>query len=130
MRRACLDATGLGMQLAEEAQIKFGKFKVEQVMFTGKSKEEMAYELYTGVEDARIIIPQNKEIREDLHRVRKVTTAANNIRFDVEKSEVSGHADRFWSLALASHAAGNKNNGPVFVASAGRRAISSLTQRY
>ena len=31
-------------------------------------------------------------------------TAANNIRLDADRDE-RGHADRFWALALACHAA-------------------------
>jgi len=37
-RRACIDATGLGMQLAEDAQDRFGKYRVEPITFTGKTK--------------------------------------------------------------------------------------------
>lgn len=44
------------------------------------------------------------QIRADLRKVQKVTTAAGNIRF-VAESTPDGHADRFWALALAIHAA-------------------------
>lgn len=43
MRRACIDATGLGMQLAEESQRAFGQYRVEAVTFTGSVKESLAY---------------------------------------------------------------------------------------
>ena len=89
------------MQLAETAQREFGQYRVEPVMFTNKSKEEMAYNLRTNFEDKSIFIPKEHDIREDLHSIRKVTTKAGNIRFDAETSEVNGHADRFWALALA-----------------------------
>ena len=101
LRRCCIDSTGLGMQLAETAQRDFGKYRVEPVMFTNKSKEEMAYNLRTNFEDKSVFIPQDHEIREDLHSIRRVTTKAGNIRFDADTSEVNGHADRFWALALA-----------------------------
>ena len=89
------------MQLAETAQFDFGKYRVEPVMFTNKSKEEMAFNLRTNFEDKSIIIPSDHDIREDLHSIRRVTTKAGNIRFDDDTSEVNGHADRFWGLALA-----------------------------
>jgi phage FluMu gp28-like protein len=101
LRRCCIDATGLGMQIAETAQKDFGKFRVEPVMFTNKSKEELAYNLRTNFENKTIIIPSEHDIREDLHSIRKITTKAGNIRFDADTSEVNGHADRFWALALA-----------------------------
>ena len=101
LRRCCIDSTGIGMQLAETAQKDFGKYRVEMVMFTNKSKEEMAYNLRTNFEDKSVFIPNDHDIREDLHSIRRVATKAGNIRFDADSSEVNGHADRFWALALA-----------------------------
>lgn len=101
LRRCCIDSTGLGMQLAETAQRQFGQYRVEPVMFTNRSKDEMAYNLRTNFEDKTVFIPSEHEIREDLHSIRRVFTKAGNIRFDAETSEVNGHADRFWALALS-----------------------------
>lgn len=128
-RRACIDATGLGMQLAEEAQDRFGRYRVEPITFTGKVKEELAYNLLRMVEDRQIFIPPDKNIREDLHSVRKITTASNNIRFDVQQSEVSGHADRFWALALCCFAA-KSNAGVTFAKSKGKRESYKLVENF
>jgi phage FluMu gp28-like protein len=128
-RRACIDATGLGMQLAEEAQDRFGRYRVEPITFTGKVKEELAYNLLRLIEDRQLFIPPDKNIREDLHSVRKVTTANNNVRFDVQQSEVSGHADRFWALALCCYAA-KSNSGAVFVKSGHKRESLKLTEKF
>lgn len=128
-RRACIDATGLGMQLAEEAQDRFGRYRVEPITFTGKVKEELAYNLLRMVEDRQIFIPPDKNIREDLHSVRKITTASNNIRFDVQQSEVSGHADRFWALALCCYAA-KRNTGITFAKSKGKRESYKIVENY
>ena len=121
MRRACIDATGLGMQLTENAQKNFGKYRVEAITFNGSIKEEMAYQLLTAFEDRNVRIPDNQKLREDLHSIRKLVTTSGNIRFDVESSETDGHADRFWALALANHAATNINNGPVYIKTKKRR---------
>jgi len=129
-RRACIDETGIGMELAENMQDKFGQFRIEKIYFTSKVKEEMAYACYTKAQDKRVLIPHSQEIREDFHSIRKVTTAANNIRFDVAKTSVTGHADRFWSFALANHAAANANNGPVIVKSRGKRESSRILRGY
>jgi len=114
-RRCCIDSTGIGMQLAEETQTDFGKFRVEPIMFTGRTKEELAFNLYTNFEDKNIVIPSSHNIREDLHSIRKVTSASNNIRFDVAQSEVSGHADRFWALALALYAGKNSTSSDIII---------------
>lgn len=130
VRRCCIDATGLGMQLAEEAQQAFGKYRVEAVTFSGSSKEEMAYQLLTAFEDRSVKIPHEQKLREDLHSVRKITTTAGNIRFDVDSSETDGHADRFWALALANHAAYSNSGGPVFVASRAKRQARRMLHGY
>lgn len=104
VERACIDATGLGMQLAEEAQDAFGRYRIEPVTFTAAVKDELAHGLRRLFEDRRLRIPADRAIREDLHSVRKLTTVAGNIRFDAERTG-DGHADRFWALALAVHAA-------------------------
>ena len=103
LKRACIDATGLGMQLAEEAQQKFGNYKVEAITFTNAVKEELAYNLRRNFEDKSIFIPSDIAIREDLHAVKRSTTISGNIRFDAERTE-QGHSDRFWALGLALYA--------------------------
>jgi len=127
LRRCCIDSTGLGMQLAESARYKFGEYRVEAVTFTNKVKEELAYNVRTHFEDRTVYIPSEYEIREDLHSVRRVTTAAGNIRFDVEKSDANGHADRFWALALALHSAQNSYE-PMQVETRMRRKSIDMTR--
>lgn len=118
-RRTCIDATGLGMQLAEECQERFGTYAVEPVTFTQPVKEDLAVTLRRRFEDREVRIPVDREIREDIHSVKKTTTSAGNIRFDAERNE-SGHADRFWALALAVHAGSAPSVFPQ-VRSAGTR---------
>ena len=56
------------------------------------------------MEDRRLRIPHDGKIRADLRSVTKQVTGAGNIRFTAERTR-DGHADRFWALALAIHAA-------------------------
>jgi phage FluMu gp28-like protein len=74
----------------------------------------MAAQLRPRFEDRQVRVPVSDAIRRDLHSVKRVVTAAGNIRYDAERSEAGGsHADRFWALALASHAATGAVVGPV-----------------
>lgn len=102
--RICIDATGLGIGWADDAQDKFGEHRVEAVTFTGPVKEALAYPVRSMMEDKAIRIPSDPVIRADLRLVQKTTTAAGNIRFVAEATD-DGHADRFWALGLAIHAA-------------------------
>jgi phage FluMu gp28-like protein len=103
VRRICIDETGLGMMLAERQQQKWG-YRAEPVTFTPASKGEMGMPLVRLFEDKLIRIPALDEVRSDIHSMRKIVTAAGNVRLDADRDE-SGHADRFWALALAYHAA-------------------------
>jgi len=105
MDRTCLDYTGLGIGWGDDAQKKFGSYRVETVTFTPKVKEALAYPVRGRMEDKKLRIPYTPSIRADLRAVTKETTAAGNIRFTAERGD-NGHADRFWALALAIHAAG------------------------
>jgi phage FluMu gp28-like protein len=105
VKRLCVDATGLGMQMAERLQMRWGAHRVEAVNFSAPVKSELAMPLRRLFEDKSVRVPKDDAVREDLHSVRKIVTAANNIRLDVDRSSTDGHGDRFWSLALAYHAA-------------------------
>ena len=107
--RACIDATGLGMQLAEEAQERHGS-RVEPVTFTGAVKNDLATTFRRAFEDRIIRIPRDDRLRNALHKVKKVTTSAGNARYDAD-SEADGHADEFWAGGLAMHAAVTKTSG-------------------
>lgn len=104
--RACLDQTGMGEKFVEDAKRKPYGSKVEGVLFTGVVKQHLAQSLKQRYEDKQVRTPEDKDIRASHHSVRKITTVANNIRFDADQTEV-GHADHFWAHALAVHAAEN-----------------------
>jgi phage FluMu gp28-like protein len=65
LRRCCSDATGMGMQLAEEAIEKYGS-KVEAVVFTNAVKEDLAVTFRRKFEDRQVRIPIDRDVREDL----------------------------------------------------------------
>ena len=126
LRRCCIDATGLGMQLAERAQERFGSYRVEGVTFTAPVKEALAYPVKAAFEDLNLRIPFDRNLQSDLRAIKKETTAAGNVRFSADRSE-NGHSDRFWALALALHAASDGAAGPCrFEPAARSRANSEI----
>lgn len=116
--RTCIDATGLGIGWVDDAQDKFGEQRVEGVTFTAQVKEALAYPVRGAMEDRKVRIPDEPKIRADLRKVQKQVSAAGNIRF-VAESTPDGHADRFWALALAKHAASGPS-GPIEFYSSGQ----------
>ncbi|HVI81458.1 MAG TPA: terminase family protein [Chthoniobacterales bacterium] len=112
LQRACIDNSGIGRQLVERAQKRFGAYKVEAITFTAAVKEELVYPLRAAFEDRTARIPDDRKIIASHRAVRKETTAAGNIRFVAESNE-AGHADDFWAHALALHASKIPETGAI-----------------
>ena len=101
--RACIDQTGMGEKVVEDAIGVHGT-RVEGVLFTGPNKLIMATAGKETFEDRRVRIPMgDAKYRADLHKLRKVTSATGAPRFVAERDD--DHADRTWALFLAIHAA-------------------------
>ncbi|AAU90973.1 putative prophage MuMc02, terminase, ATPase subunit [Methylococcus capsulatus str. Bath] len=111
--RCCMDQTGMGEKPVEDAQRRFGSSRVEGVLFTGPNKLALATTGKEAFEDRRIRIPEgNQELRNDLHKLKKETSATGAPRF-VADSDSAGHADRAWACFLAIHAASNPGTMPI-----------------
>lgn len=104
VRRCCVDATGLGMQLAERLVRRFGSYRVEGMTFTAGLKSELAGRLRMLAETGRIRIPVEDAIERDWHSLTRVVSRSGHVRYEADRA-AGGHADRFWAAALAAHAA-------------------------
>jgi phage FluMu gp28-like protein len=103
VRRGCIDQTGMGEMLAEYMADRW-RSRAEGVILSGPRKSAIAAPFKGLFEDRRIRIPDDDDLREDLHKTRKVVTAGGNVRLSAE-SDDAGHADRFWAGALMREAA-------------------------
>ena len=102
VKRACIDATGLGAQLAERAAERF-EWKVEPITFTAPMKEELAFGLRADFEERRLRIVSDNLLVADLRGIKKQVSGSGNIRFLGESGD--SHCDRFWAKALRQQAA-------------------------
>jgi phage FluMu gp28-like protein len=121
-RRAAIDMTGLGLGLFEYAQEQFDSYKIQGINFsstvpatravalegrkreTVRVTEAMAMELLQVYEDRRIQHPADARLRDDLRKPEKITTPGGRVSIAATRDE-AGHADHFWSFALALEAA-------------------------
>ena len=124
--RICIDATGLGIGWADDAQDKFGEHRVEAVTFTPRSKEALAYPIRGAMEDRTLRIPQDPKIRADLRQVTKQVSTTGNVRFTAERTP-DGHADHFWALGLAVHAASSPSAHIEFMSGGPRDSSQPLS---
>ncbi len=140
-RRACLDTTGLGLGLAEYAQEKWGRYKVQGVNFattepisdrirlegrraeTARVTELMAIDLLTVFEERSLTIEVilDADAREDLRKPEKITSPGGRVSIASQR-DAAGHADHFWALALAIRAAQNVTVPLRIVPPSGHRA--------
>lgn len=126
-RRCCIDMTGLGLGLFEYTELKWGS-RVRGINFgtsvpatqrlqaegrkaaTVRVTEAMATELLGAFHDRRIEIPVDAELREDLRKPERIVTPGGRVSIAATRDE-AGHADRFWSVALAVEASAS-GGGP------------------
>ena len=101
LRKFCVDATGLGMQLAEDLQREFGAI-VEPITFTNQNKVEMFNGLKKGFSDGTCLIPDDPDLKKEFQSIKRVISA-NSISYQADRDD-SGHADNAVGAALAHYA--------------------------
>lgn len=105
MRRLCVDSTGIGAFPAERLQKIHGVHRVEPVVFTQGSKEDLATTLFQVMAERRLKVSrEDKPLQMALASIKRIITSAGNVRYDAPHTD-QGHADEAWSLALAVHGA-------------------------
>lgn len=106
--RAAIDQTGLGEMPVQEAQRRHGGFRVAGVLFTPAAKLSLAVALQDRMQARRLLLPvpagDRSAVVDDLRAVRMEPGAGGVPRLLADRGS-GGHADRFWSLALAVGAA-------------------------
>jgi phage FluMu gp28-like protein len=103
VQHVCIDSTGIGAMLAEEAQRKGGA-KFEGVNFNVATKGEMYALMRRKFEERSVRVPVDRELREDLHAVQRLVSTGGNITYSAPRN-ADGHSDRAAALALCCKAA-------------------------
>lgn len=106
--RLSIDQNGIGMHLAENLGRDFGQVVPET--FTNESKEIWATDFKILLQRKDIVLPKDRQLVAQIHSIKRRLTPTGKPSFEVEREEVGkGHADRFWSVALACQ----KERGPL-----------------
>lgn len=114
VRGVAIDATGIGAQLAEETRARFGS-RVEPVQFTNATKNGLFQSLHRAMEEARLVLPADRELREDINAMHRKISTGGNIQFTAPRRP-DGHSDRACALALAVDCAErNARRGPIIM---------------
>lgn len=110
-QRIAVDYTGPGIGMGDYLVEEFGEWnpakhlygKVELVTFTNNAKLELFSKMRMAFERREVRIPISRAIREDLHSINRIVSAAGNVTYRAPHTE-DGHADRATALSLAIRA--------------------------
>jgi phage FluMu gp28-like protein len=100
LARLSIDATGLGMNLAENLSREYPQVVSED--FTTKTKETWCNDFKILLQRKMVELPADRDLVAQIHSIKKTVTAGGRVIFDAEKAaDTKGHADKFWAVALA-----------------------------
>lgn len=97
--RLSIDSQGLGMQLAENLEAEFPEIVVREE-FTQASKEIWCTDFKVALQKRQLEMPRNRDLTAQIHSIKKNVTVGGRVTFDAVRDS-KGHADMFWSCALA-----------------------------
>ncbi len=112
INRMAIDATGLGMQMAERMAKKFPG-RVDQVNLESRRRTELCVMLADRFERQRIFVPADDQLRADLTGPTRATAANGALRIivpafdytDAGGDTQTSHCDEFMAAVLANSAA-------------------------
>jgi hypothetical protein len=105
--RLSVDKSGIGMNLAENLARDYPQVVAE--VFSNESKERWATDFKILLQRKDIVLPRDRELVGQVHSIKRRVLPSGKVSFDAERSARGGHADRFWSIALACQ----KERGPA-----------------
>ena len=111
IKRLSIDAGGLGLHLVESL-MQSGFACVAPEKFTPESKLRWVNDLKVLMQHGDIELPRDRDLVREIHSVERTVTAHGNEQFSGSSGGGSGHADRFWAIALACQ----KEHAPLVAA--------------
>ena len=96
--RLSIDNSTIGLQLVENLSRDYPQVVGED--FSNTSKELWCTDFKIGLQRREIMLPADRDLITQVHGIKKHVTPAGKVVFDAERN-AKGHADKFWSMALA-----------------------------
>ncbi len=86
------------MHMAENLSADYPQ--VQSEVFTNENKERWATNFKILLQKHRVLLPGDRELVSQAHSIKRRVLPSGKVSFDSEKGR-SGHADRFWAVAMA-----------------------------
>lgn len=106
-----IDKGQAGQRIFEELKKDFGGGMIKGVDFTMSTKETMIVNLKFLFQDLGIVIPDDYDLKSQLHTIEKYVSESGLIRYRHKKKRQ--HDDYVWALALACDVARGKKESKV-----------------
>jgi len=116
-----IDSGGIGADMAEG--LSDYSWRVEPVDFTNPWKEEVCSDMRIRLEEQIIAIPNKKEVKNQIHSIKRKITESGKFIFDAEKNR-SHHGDIFWAIAMGSSLGEKPVKRRIIVPSLGRDIVT------
>jgi len=94
-----IDSGGIGEDMSEE--LADYSWRVEPIHFTNEWKEQICSDIRIRLEEQLIAIPNVKDLKNQIHSIKRKITEGGKFIFDAEKNRTH-HGDKFWAMAMAS----------------------------
>lgn len=106
--RGLIDRGGIGMQLAEEMEGRYG-MAATGIQFDAANKNMWAVRMKMAMQHSRITLVPDRDQETQLHSIKRVISSDKIIKYEIEDDTVEDgagknrkhHADKFWSVAMA-----------------------------
>ena len=99
-----MDSTTMGAFLCDAMKKEFGSRVIGIPFNSQQYRDRLVILIKEAFINRAIRIPDDEELREDLHSVERKVSARNYVTYGAPRTG-SGHGDRFWALSLAIDAA-------------------------
>lgn len=97
--KLAIDEGGIGMDMSEE--LSDYSWRTSPINFSNRWKEEVCSDFRIRLEESTIAIPNKKEVKNQIHSIKRKVTESGRFMFDAEKNR-EHHGDVFWAIAMAS----------------------------
>ena len=109
--RLSIDKNGIGMHMAENLSAEYPVVQTES--FSTEDKERWATNMKILFQKRKIVLPADRYLVAQTHSIKRRVLPSGRVSFDAEKLR-SGHADRFWAVAMACQKERNtRGNSPA-----------------
>jgi phage FluMu gp28-like protein len=117
-----IDSGGIGEDMSEE--LADYSWRVEPIHFSNEWKEETCADFRIRLEEQLIALPNKKEVKNQIHSIKRKVTESGRFIFDAEKNK-EHHGDIFWSIAMASSLGERAVRSKITIPSTGEDRIFS-----